>query len=207
MIRIRLRIETNPRDGAGRIGKVRTNNRSFGIPNIIFIDVDRAKCPDFAEFIGSFDGKEEKEGKIVIRYPGSRWLENEEKEDASLSLPKGIIYPPSMPAEFHSNIENQNWGIISCNEESKIFPPTIKGKIFTLANLISLYPRSRVFVENIVKAREKVGYSSLLHASGIADVKNISLLVYMGIDLFDSLKAIVCARRGFFPREVYIKIL
>ena len=196
-----MRIEIDSRDGAGRIGKVRINNRNFRIPNIIFIDVDRAKCPDFAEFIGTYDEKGEERNRIIIRYPRSIWLENGGKENTSLSLPKGIIYPPSMPAEFHSNIENQNWGIISCNEESKIFPPTIKGKIFTLANLISLYPRSRVFVENIVKAREKVGYSSLLHASGIADVKNISLLVYMGIDLFDSLKAIVCARRGFlfFP--------
>jgi archaeosine synthase len=57
----------------------------------------------------------------------------------------------------------------------------------------------------IIESREK-SYQKALYLPGKADPSNIALLTYMGVDLFDSLQAILAARKGeiLFPHGRYI---
>jgi len=52
------------------------------------------------------------------------------------------------------------------------------------------------FVNFIVELREKIGYQKAIYLPGVAEPTNISLLVYSGVDLFDSTSAIVAARKN-----------
>ena len=190
-----MKLEIQSRDGAGRIAKVKIERKEFNIPNIIFVDTPRFKSPDFAELIGKFNNFENG-NKIIVGYPEYVWSDSK-KEYPPLSLPRYIPYPPYISTTSPIDAQEGVWKIYADKETDC----RSSGKIFTLPNATSLYPTSRDFVQRVVKAREEIGYNSLLHLPGIADAKNLSLLVYMGADLFDSVKAIACARKGFlfFP--------
>lgn len=192
----KMKLEVHSRDGAGRTGRAKIDDKEFNIPNIIFVDTPRFRSPDFAELVGRFNNSGKRE-KIIVGYPEYVWSESK-RVSSHLSLPRCIPYPSNiLPIPSTTDIQNGIWKIYAEEEKKR----RLSGGIFTISNAISLYPRSRDFVRRVVKVRERIGYNSLLHLPGVADVKNLSLLVYMGVDLFDSVKAIICARRGFlfFP--------
>ena len=180
-----MRIRIACRDGAGRCGDLEIKDRMVSIPNIIYLHSKRFPSPDFAEIVGTLDGRG-KEGKVTIDFS---------------PFSERIIYPASMPPSFHRLIEEGDLCIIPSNLEGEIPDIRLRRRIFILANLVSIYERSRIFVKNLVEARERVGYNSILYAPGVADAKNLSLLIYLGVDFVDSTKALVSARKGmlFFP--------
>jgi len=182
-----MKLKIKSRDGAGRTGIMQIDGGvEASIPNIVYFDTGRFKPPDFAEIVGVYDDRETG-CKVRIRYPEHPWLDRD-------------IYPASMPSRFHGTVEEENQIIVPCNMEA-IVNVKRNSKINLLANLVSIYPRSRQFVKNVVEIREKAGYGALLLAPGIANAQNLSLLVYMGIDLVDVTSAILWARKGmmFFP--------
>ncbi|HEX16964.1 MAG TPA: hypothetical protein ENG60_00915, partial [Thermoplasmatales archaeon] len=157
-----MRIRIACRDGVGRCGDLEIKDRMVSIPNIIYLHSKRFPSPDFAEIIGTLDGRG-KEGKVTIDFS---------------PFSERIIYPASMPPSFHRLVEEGDLCIIPSNLEGDIPDIKFRRRIFILANLVSIYERSRIFVRNLVEARERVGYNSILYAPGVADAKNLSLLIY-----------------------------
>ncbi len=87
---------------------------------------------------------------------------------------------------------------------------TLKDKsdsVFILVNAYQLFQQPRNFVNFIVELREKIGYQKMIYPPSIGDPTNLSLLSYMGIDLFDSTSAIIAARNDIllFPNVKHNK--
>jgi len=70
------------------------------------------------------------------------------------------------------------------------------------ANLIivkyasQLLNQHKNFVDYIINLRKKIGYQRAIYAPVIGNPTNIALLVYLGIDLFDSTSAIIATRNN-----------
>ncbi len=67
--------------------------------------------------------------------------------------------------------------------------------IFVLKYANQIFRKSKKFTDKIIETREKIGYENIVYTPAIANPVNISLLTYMGIDLFDSTNAIINARK------------
>lgn len=61
-----------------------------------------------------------------------------------------------------------------------------KTKIVVIANAFELRKDSRKLIFAVMTLREKAGYNVLIAAPGLADVGNLALLCYMGVDIFDA---------------------
>ncbi len=70
-------------------------------------------------------------------------------------------------------------------------------KIYVLKYAYQLFRKPNDFLYEIIKIREKIGYEKILYLPAISDPSNLSLLTYLGIDLFDSTNAIIKARKKF----------
>jgi len=57
--------------------------------------------------------------------------------------------------------------------------------VIVVPNAFELRKDARKLVDSVIRIREKIGYNRLLCMFGIAEPSTLSLLVYMGIDVFD----------------------
>ena len=73
--------------------------------------------------------------------------------------------------------------------------------IFVLKFAKQIFRNPCKFASEIIEIRKKIGPEKILYTPALADPSNLSILTYLGIDLFDSTSAIVSARNGklFFP--------
>jgi len=79
--------------------------------------------------------------------------------------------------------------------------------IYTLKYASQTFKKPKRFVKTIIKNKEEIGYQKIMYTPSIAEPKNLSLLVYLGIDFFDSVKAIIYARnKTMFSLDGNLKI-
>ncbi|MCX6650619.1 MAG: DUF5591 domain-containing protein [Methanomassiliicoccales archaeon] len=66
-------------------------------------------------------------------------------------------------------------------------PPTpTSSDVAVIEGSFELRRDARAFVEAIVSLRKEVGRSQLIYVPGMADVSNVALLIYLGVDLVDT---------------------
>ena len=183
-----MRFEVLKRGEIGRIGELDFGNgKKISTPNILWIHTNRIKSPDFASLLL-------KKEKIKSK-----------KSNFEIPIPHSFSYPMSLPREIHELVAEWN------KERAKEcyivegVPDTIAdavngvdSTIFILANAREIFSNSRNFVETIVNLREAIGYQKLIYTPGLGEPSSIPLLVYMGIDLLDSIPSIQNARKNFF---------
>ena len=203
-----MKVEIKYRDGPARYGILEINEKKVEIPNIMFVSTKLSKPPDYASIVGSLNPKDNKE--IVQAQPlGNKIFQYKINKNADFTIPAIFTYPASMTSYFHQSdiSDEKHWCIVSGNKEGHIYINNRNAKIFTLANAPYLFPKSEIFLKNIILLREKIGYGSLLHLPAVANPSNLSLLVYLGIDIVDSISLVLAARRGFylFPDGYYHK--
>jgi archaeosine synthase len=80
----------------------------------------------------------------------------------------------------------------------EIIPLRGQVDLFVLNNSIDLYQSTRTFIDTLVRVREAMGYQSALYTPALATPNNLALLVYMGIDLLDTLRVSLLSRQGYF---------
>lgn len=68
-------------------------------------------------------------------------------------------------------------------------------KIYVLKFANQLFRKTNDFLFKIIKNREETGYEKILYLPAVSEPSNLSLLTYLGIDLFDSSNAIINARK------------
>ncbi|MEF8847601.1 MAG: archaeosine synthase subunit alpha [Candidatus Thermoplasmatota archaeon] len=188
------------RDGPGRIGQIHTEKNDISTPNLIY--------PENQRFIKNFKPelyikqKNKDKQEILIK----KYKEN------IFQYQQQTIYPMSLPTEIHlKNIQNNddiktNSCILPGNIEAveKTIDEKPEAEIYTVYNAKQLYKRSKLFINYITKVREKIGYQKILYLPAVATPQNIPFLTYIGIDLFDSLQAIIAARKQkiFLPNII-----
>jgi archaeosine synthase len=166
-----MKFGLNKRDGPARIGEFEVDKKNVKTPNILYINTIRFKAPAFAELLISNNAKD--------------------TDHTSLNFSCNLIMKlinESIDEKYIVNLE-ENFKI-----DEKIIKSNIKFYIISNAKQLFKYPKK--FLEFIIKLREKVGYQKLIYLPSIGYPVNLSLLTYLGIDLFDSAAAIIAAREN-----------
>ncbi|MCD6108632.1 MAG: DUF5591 domain-containing protein [Thermoplasmata archaeon] len=193
-----MQFEIKKRDGPGRIATLTINGKKIVTPNIVYLGSKNIKPPKHAEIVITKNPLEK--DFVQIQNLGSFFYQSKQSENADFTIPASMVYPHSLPDEFHifSIKENKsNECFIWTGKKADLLKNT-KSKVFILANATSIYPKSKEFIETIVSLRENIGYQKIVYLPGIANPSNLALLAYLGIDLFDNTQAILAARKKIF---------
>ena len=74
--------------------------------------------------------------------------------------------------------------------------------IFIVNNASQIITQPAKFVDFITKLREEIGYQKAIYMPSVGNPTNLALFTYIGIDLFDSISAIIAAREGTLLFEI-----
>jgi len=189
-----MQFSVNERDGPARTGEFVIENKQVRTPNIFYVHTDRFNAPDFADIL--ITNSKQQKGKPTLK------------------VSNHFIYPKDIPKELHlSEIkqhkkDNKDYYVIPGNKETiDVALKDNPASLFVVANAFQLFQQPRRFVDFIVELREKVGYQRTIYIPSIGNPSSIALLIYMGIDFFDSISAIQAARANtlLFPTGNYAK--
>ena len=76
--------------------------------------------------------------------------------------------------------------------------------IYIISQFQQLLSQPKDCISYISKVRDAIGYDALLYTPGVADPINMAFLTYLGINCFDTLKAMIAARQHImmFPHAL-----
>ena len=191
-------FEVLNRDGIARVGEW-TGKKKVKTPNLLFITTNRIKPFIDAEIYVSKNEIESKKPYIINK--GRDFLSmnfNNENNGEFPNIPQHLIFPLSCEERYEYFKDFQNEKVIIHSNDKQF---SKKAELHVIPNSMSLIKNPRKFLDRIIKIKEKVSYQSLIYTPGIGEPNNLALLVYIGIDLFDSLSLIINSRNGFFLSE------
>ncbi len=177
-------FEVLSRDGLGRTGKL----GSVSTPNILFATSKRFK--EFKEAEILLSNHEIKSEKMCVFDNGNSFYPGNLKGD--FVIPTGIPYPLSC-SEFFENYQNDKIVLVKDIESLDK-----NREVYVLSNAAELIKKPKEFVKVLVELREKIGYSKIVYTPGIGTPNSYAILVYLGIDLFDSVPLITNSRKKNF---------
>lgn len=193
-----MKFKIKKRDGPGRVGELLLADKTILTPNIIFLDTTRVKSPDFADFL--LTNQKENNKKIWIRIGKGALSSTIEDIRGSMSNNDWFIYPKDAPKKLHlSSIKynKKKYGFNITPANIEVINDVVKDSnaiIFIVANALQLFYQSSKFVEFIIELRRKIGYQKMIYIPCIGTPSSLSLLTYMGVDLFDSTYSVIAAR-------------
>ncbi len=178
-------FEIKERDGPARKGEIKVSNKEIKTPCLID---EESNLTDF----------------------GSLWLKNKKNESEINILPNKIA-PNSAPKEVARYLSNQNSFEISVGNE-RIYSPVIgggrwnelrksfaekakKSDIVTLETLKTQNFKNQI-IETIKIIRETLPENTAIFAPGIATPSKLAILVYFGVDLFETTNAEIAAAKN-----------
>ncbi|NLI73689.1 MAG: DUF5591 domain-containing protein [Euryarchaeota archaeon] len=179
-------LEVADRAGLARIVNWTINGSKALLPNILFHSSEIFSSPPYAEMLIS---------------PTESHLNVIMDEEVLFEIEDDIN--PPLSYQRRRSIEDIDRSIIIRDKIGK--SSSQSGELFVLNNAFELRRDARKFVESVKLLREYIGYNKLIYAPGIMEPSNISLLIYMGIDLFDSSQLIYQGSRGriLLPEGVF----
>jgi archaeosine synthase len=189
-----LRFIIKNRDGPSRIGELSIKDRKLITPNLLFIDDCRFKAPNFAESVITNKIIRDNRINLII----SNKLDSTHSDDIKIINP--FLYSNDLPKEIHLKSLEFNKNI---SQDCVIIPANIdiinnffneKKTIYVIYNASQIFNKPKKFVDFIVKLREKIGPEKIIYTPAISNPSNMSLLTYLGIDLFDISYGIRMAR-------------
>ncbi|UCH72400.1 MAG: DUF5591 domain-containing protein [Thermoplasmatales archaeon] len=191
----------NKRDGLARIGEFFIDNKRIITPNVLFVNTSRFKAPDFADLVLTNDNIKTEKPALNVLKEGSSF---KEKKD-NLWVFGNIFYSKDLPKEIlFSNIKSHKVKSETCciiPSNIDIIDDILKNNsasFFIVSNASQLFQQPKMFVNFIIELREKIGYEKTIYLPTIGDSTSFAVLAYMGIDFFDSISAILDARRNTF---------
>lgn len=203
------------RDGPARIGELLLDEGKSITPTIGFIDSTRCKAPDFADLIITKNQLKSKKPTIQVGnsiFSDSSIKKNEESNEVSIE--SYLLYPKDLPKQMHLksiqyNIpQNAEYCIIPAKEEVlDDFIVDNDASLVIVSDSAQLFFQQSKFVSFMTSLREKIGYRRLLYLPSIGTPSSVSLLTYLGVDVFDSTAALLSARNDIllFPDAQYHK--
>lgn len=206
MLRPPMDFRLQNTDGPAQYGLLQHENRSVETPNLLFIQTKRYESPPFAEMI--LTKEKQDSDKFSIQIGRNVFAEqNLEKYTGGPGLSDYIIFPKDLPENFFEwvlqtwDLEEKECTLLTGNKDYDEKHVSKTNKLYIIPSAQQLYQHPERFIEYIASIRETISYDSLIYTPSIADTSNLALFTYMGIDLFDSTKAILAARNNLllFP--------
>jgi len=195
-----MHFSVKKRDGPARLGELVIADKKILTPNILFINTPRFKSPDFADLVVT--NQNIKTEKPALRIKGSVFSALTGKIKDELQISEYMIYLKDLPDELHLSAmklykkEKVNCYVVSGNKRIINYAlENNSASFFIIGNTTQLYHQQSKFVDFITKLREKIGYQKMIYTPCIGDPTSLALLTYIGIDFFDSVSAILAARR------------
>ncbi len=174
-----MAIKIKAMDGPARICEISIKQNKVITPNIFFLNTSRFKKPDSADFLLTKKTKTFKKNQIEIK----NIQKENPRNNINIEIPELNDYNSQYQVvNFDDDIEK-----IRINKKENIF--------FIIENSLNISKKQTDFVNFIIKLRKTIGYNNLLYLPTIGNISNLSLFTYMGIDLIDSISAIISARK------------
>lgn len=196
-----FRLEST--DGLAQKGIILHNKSKISTPNIIFTPYNDISPPDEASLVLIDKTKDCFNPFYQIS------TNNKKKQDENIlfTIEKPLFYPKIIPKKIHETINDS----YSIDEKSSF---VLSGKIiekdkeklkniqlFIISHGLQLYNNPVDFIEYLQKLRLMISPDQLIYLPGVANPRNLSVLIHLGVDLIDSTQAIIAARDKilFFP--------
>ncbi|MEM4257831.1 MAG: archaeosine synthase subunit alpha [Candidatus Thermoplasmatota archaeon] len=199
-----MKFHMSHRDGAARIGNIMISEQQVTTPTIVFVETSRCRSPVFADIIVTKEPGKKPDGKPRLLLDQSLFTTalNPEEESVSSSL----FFPSDVSAELHryayeytKQHSTQPYCVIPANLEClDLFTNNNHVVLWIVAGARQAFLRVELFVFFLLKLREQVGYEKIVYLPSLGEPRNLALLSYMGVDLFDSMAAFLNARNNIF---------
>lgn len=164
-------IEITERWGLSKKGYWELDDNRIDIPNILFLEGEEFKSPDFAEVTISAS----KESTLQI--PSSIFKSN----NGYNSIPSTFSYPEEIDDDY-TRVKGGSEKIQVIFDQE----PDPNAELYILGNSPQLLGRAPSLFKKVIDLRKKIPFHKLIYTPGIAQPNNIALLLYLGVDLFDS---------------------
>lgn len=191
-------IETS--DGFSQIGKLQIKKNTIDTPTILYPFVEDIPCPNESELY--ITTKNEIEDIPTIS------ISTDTEKNLDLIIKNPFVYPKDLPTEIHqetvSNIKEKDttcFVLPANNEVLKESMDTKETSLFIISNATQLFYNPTEFVTYISALQKNKKSHQIVYLPSTADPTNLSLLIYLGIDIVDTMQAIIAARNNIllFP--------
>lgn len=179
-------IEVKDRCWLARTAHLEACDLELELPEIMYIDSGKVRAPDFARVVLADSGSNRAEdGKTVYMNPSGYFRPFEERApgiDPGFRKPHDRAGDPS-ECIFSAGFSSDD---LKCG----------RGEIVPVGNAISLFRDPRRAAETLSGVRRDSGPDRAVYAAGIADPINLSLLLYLGVDIVDSYGTVMRSSLG-----------
>ncbi|MCX6665257.1 MAG: archaeosine synthase subunit alpha [Euryarchaeota archaeon] len=197
-----MQFTVKKRDGPARIGELTIDQSIVTTPTILYVHTTRCTAPDFADML--LTNNIAKTQKPALKVLGS--IFSKENVTANeLTLSDYLLYPKDVPTQLHKDafkhIDKKNAGCVIVPADPLLIPDITQDStatIFIVANAAQLFSQQSAFISFIIQLREHIGYQKTIYLPCLGDPTNLAVFTYMGIDLFDSMAAVLAARNNIF---------
>lgn len=179
-------IEVRSRSGLSKTTVWTSGNGKVRTPNLLVIGSASSPHPDYSQLT-----LDEEQGMICSPT---------DPDFQVIDLPSGIYIPYSAGSWRE---KEDSCGITIEDEAGSSAAPNdlwLTSDLAIVPNAFEMRRDAKTFVRSVVHLRQQVGYSKLLYAPGMMDTSNLALLVYLGIDLFDTSLLAFQSTRGVISR-------
>jgi archaeosine synthase len=193
-------FEVLKRNGLARVGKwlLEGQNAEVATPNILFVTGEGFKPPEEAEILIS---KEKTSGVKPYLISSDSLFSGEKENLGDYTILPSQIYPPSQVElnAFAAGINKEKFSgkvflVTGKDEAVADAVEGIEAEVYVLASSLHLIKKPKDFVRTMVNLRKAIGSQKLIYTPGLGSPQHIALLVYCGVDLFDSVPLILNAR-------------
>ena len=190
-------LETLRRDWLARIGKWDLMDWTVETPNVLFFQSDRVRPPESSEVL--LLSKETETDKPFVLDAGSAFLPSDLQGENV--IPPDLGYPMSLD---EINITGDGDDFVVVRGRSRELAERVRElheRVFVLGNAMEMLRHPLEFAKRVMAVRSSMSPHGLTYAPGIATPANLSVLIYCGIDLADSLRVVVESGYGRFHTE------
>lgn len=187
------------RDGFARTAAWQHGGSTLSLPEVLWVQTPRVPAPPWARVLLSEDA--DPQGRPVVRDQGSIFAPLA-AEQAWLTLPPDLPYPGLAGEAMLRSAQALNASATSCGPDAGLVlaePGFLHdAPLVALAHARALFRHPRDFAAAVLQARRANGPEPVLYAPGLGLPQELAMLAYVGVDIVDSIPAMLAARRGQF---------
>lgn len=195
-------LSIGARDGFARLLTWEQGGRRLEAPEVLWADTPRVPAPPFARALlraeAGGDG-----GRPVVRDLGSVFAPGEVGAEAPWMLvPPDLPYPPLAGDAMLQEAQALNASAAGCGPGAALVVAqpgfAHDAPLAVLSHARARFAQPKEFAAAVLQARRAAGPGALLYAPGLGLPHELAVLAYVGVDLVDSVPAMLAARRGEF---------
>lgn len=194
-------------DGPAQCGMLSIGKYTVEIPNLFFWNTNRFQAPAFSNMILTKMYQPFNAPQFNVEL--FEFLELQlERTDGNLGHTSSLILPKD-PLESIFQWIRKTWpsDMKNCvllsgeNEFIEHIDYNKCEKFYVINSALQLYQNPKEFIKHILRINESLAYDSIIYLPSVAQPVNIALLVYCGIDVLDTIQAVLAARNNImlFP--------